>query len=572
MRRTLLALLVAAAPALLGAQREPPPDARALTVPPEVRREVAARWNAASALRSSARLEIDAEHEVRGDVAVQNGPLVIAGHVAGNVLALNADVTLRPSAHIEGTLLVVGGDVDRQGVARVDGGVRIYRQALAYRIAGDTIVVLDAAVAADENWWRRLQQYHEDNWSEALRVVQAGPYNRVEGLPVELGPVVHRRTSWGSMRVDAAAIIRTGSTFKSDKGDVGDKLRAEFRFGQDRGVGAGAQAFSVVDPVESWQLTDLEVALASFLAHRDYRDYYQRHGGSGFLTLYGAPNVSLTGAYGEERWSSRVVSNPITVFNGDATWRPNPAVDEGLFHVATATFKFDTRNDPDDPWSGWYVNADLEHGRGSDLSPAPGSGIVATSNRDVTDYMRGLFDFRRYNRLGPNAQLNMRVVLGGWMSGDPLPLERRMSVDGPGTLPGFGFRDVGPGADVGACDAGATIPGRPADCDRIALAQIEYRGDVHLNFTGDWEDWPRHFHSAHGDVVWVLFANAGRGWKVGVPDGSLTYDRNTLPAVSTFRSDLGGGLDFAGIGIYAAKAISTPREPVNFFVRLRHRF
>jgi hypothetical protein len=45
-----------------------------------------------------------------------------------------------------------------------------------------------------------------------------------------------------------------------------------------------------------------------------------------------------------------------------------------------------------------------------------------------------------------------------------------------------------------------------------------------------------------------------------------------LPPLSSFLSDIGVGLDLAGIGIYAAKSTSSPSEPVNFFVRLRHRF
>jgi hypothetical protein len=567
MRRTFLTLLLATSPGVVAAQREPVRQ----TLPREVRREVVDRWNGTNAVRSTERLEIDAGQEVRGDVAVLRGPLTIAGHVTGNVLAVNSDVLLRPTARIDGQLLVVGGEVEGRNVSHVDGAIRIYRQSLAFAVDGQRIVATDDEAGDDDTWWRRMERRHEGNWSEALRVVQAGPYNRVEGLPVEIGPVINRRTAWGSLRFDAAAIVRTGSSFRSDRGDYGHNLRGEVRVGHERGVGIGVQAFNIVDPVESWQLTDLEVALGSFLARRDYRDYYQRHGSKAFVTLYGTRDLSLTGSFGEERWSSRAVSDPFTVFNDGRPWRPNPVVDEGLFHIANATLVFDTRTDPDDPSSGWYVNADVEHGRGNVSSAAPTSDTRLDLVGRITDYTRGLFDFRRYNRLGPDAQLNMRVVVGGWMGGDALPLERRLSVAGPGALPGFDFRSAHAGFDVGTCNVGFAISGQPAECERVALAQIEYRGDLRIDFTGDWEDWPRHYHSAHGDVVWVMFADAGRGWDAGPSAGSIVPDRGLLPPLSTFRSDVGVGLDFGGIGVYAAKAVSSP-EPVNFFVRLRHRF
>ena len=78
--------------------------------------------------------------------------------------------------------------------------------------------------------------------------------------------------------------------------------------------------------------------------------------------------------------------------------------------------------------------------------------------------------------------------------------------------------------------------------------------------------------------AWVVFADAGRGWLVGDQTEPLTYDKNRLPPLSTFRTDVGLGLelgDFFGsgeFGVYAAKALSSPDEKVNFFVRLRHRF
>jgi hypothetical protein len=576
MRRIILVSLLAIAPVIAASQQPPQqpqqPQAGRQSLPGDVRREVVNRWNGPNAVRAADRFEIEAGREVRGDVAVLHGPLTIAGHVMGNVVAINSDVLLRPTALIDGDLLVVGGEVEGRIAARVDGSTRIYRSSLLYREEGDRIVATSDQGGEDESWLRRLERHRDRSWAEALRVVQAGPYNRVEGLPIQLGPALYRATTWGSVRLDAAAVVRTGTSFNSSNGDVGHDLSGEVRVGHRRAIGIGGQAFSVVQPIEDWQMSDLEVALAAFLVRRDYRDYYARHGGRGFLTLYGARDLSLTASYGEERWSSRVLRNPFTVFNGENPWRPNPSVDEGLFHIASTTLKFDTRTDPDDPWSGWYLNADIEHGRGSISSAGHTSEASDSGRAGMTDYVRGFFDFRRYNRLGPNAQLNMRVVLGGWLNGDRLPLERRVSVDGPGSLPGFDFRNARSTIDVGTCTTGLGGSGRPAECDRVALAQIEYRGDLRLSFTGDWEDWPRHYHSEHGDVAWVLFADAGRGWKTGTADGALTFSRGTLPPLASFRSDLGLGLDLAGIGVYAAKSVSTPAEPVNYFVRLRHRF
>lgn len=571
MRRSILTLLVAMTPAVVCAQvtqQERSP------LPRDVRREVVTRWNTrgATALVSSERLEIDAGHEVRGDVLVRNGPAIIAGHVSGSVLALNASVELLPTARIDGDILVVGGELTGRSAARVDGFTRIYRQSFQVKDEGNRIVDVEADGAADETWWQRLEHRHEGSWREALRVVQAGPYNRVEGLPIELGPVIQQQTSWGSVRLDGAMVLRTGSSFATSRSDVGHTVRTELRFGEDSRFGIGGRIYSDVEPIESWQLSDLETALAAFVSRRDFRDYYARHGGHAWVTLYGARNLSLTALYGAERWSTRDLRNPFTLLDAGGSWRASPRVDEGLFHIARTRLSFDTRTDPEDPWSGWYLNADVERGRGTVTQVAPMSEVRALTVGATTDYTRGFFDFRRYNRLGPAAQLNMRVVLGGWLGGDDLPLQRRVSAEGPGVLPGFDFRSARAGPDVATCNGAIAAAGRPAECDRIAVAQVEYRGDLKLDLLSSWEMWPRHYRTAHGDAVWVLFADAGRGWRVGQPDGSMTYQSNDIPAFSTFRTDLGLGLDISGIGIYVAKALSAPREPANFFLRLRHRF
>jgi hypothetical protein len=560
----------ACAPASLAAQVDS--VAQRYAVSHALAQELASRWNGPAAVRTADRLEIPAGKTVHGNVNVRTGPLFLSGRVMGDVLAIDTDVLLGPGATIDGDLLVVGGDVDGRDRAHVRGEVRIYRQALSYRVAGDSIYPEERQDASDPWAWRRaLQRHWNGNWSKPIRIAESGPYNRVEGLPFEIGPTVNETRRWGSFRVDAAAVLRTGSTFRQN-GDVGHDVRAQVRFGHHGGLALGGEAFNAVTGVESWQLSDLEVGMASFLARRDYRDYYQRHGGavsaSGFLNAH----MSITGSYGVERWSSRALANPFTLFHGAGIWRPNPAMDAGLFHVTSGSLLFDTRTDPDEPRSGWYVRADAEHGRGRTAAFAAASSRGALSTGVLQDYSRGIVDARRYFRLSPASQLNLRVVTGGWLGGDALPLERRVSVSGPGTLPGFNFRTVGAGTDLGTC-ATAFVVGQPAECDRMALGQIEFRGDLHLDFGPSWDaNGPRWHHAGHSDAVWVVFMDAGRGWLVNAPGNPLNVSTRALPPLSTFRTDVGAGLDFGILGVYAAKALSDGAEPMNFFVRLQHRF
>ena len=74
------------------------------------------------------------------------------------------------------------------------------------------------------------------------------------------------------------------------------------------------------------------------------------------------------------------------------------------------------------------------------------------------------------------------------------------------------------------------------------------------------------------DGAWVFFADAGRGWLVNAPASPLNVGRHDLPALSSYRTDIGAGLDFDLLGIYAAKALSVPKEPLNVFLRVRRRF
>jgi hypothetical protein len=551
-------------------------------LPAAVAAEAVRVYNAAATVRARGALTIDAKYEGVGDVAVLNGPLVIAGHVSGRVVAINADVQLEPGARIDGDLLVVGGRVDGRSDASIGGEVRVYHDALFYREDGDRIEVAPdgwASSADDDSGWRRWGRRVERSTSE-IRFASARTYNRVEGLPLEIGPTYRRETDWGRVSVDALGIVRTADRLEWSGENLGHRVRAEVRLGGRPGVAVGGQLYDVVNAVEPWQLGDAEVGLAAFFLHRDYRDYYDTHGGEVHAKLVGGDAVSLTLGLADERWSSRETHDPFTLFRNAQGWRPNPRMDEGRFHLAKASFALDTRNRPLRPWSGWYATVEFEHGVGQEVAGAYPIDLMRSSlpaPRPTVAYNRGFVDVRRYNRLAPNAQLNMRVVLGAQLGGDDLPLQRRFSVGGPGTLPGYDFRSlVGP-TDVAQCNAGgvAGAPfgpafGAPALCQRMALVQLEYRGDLRYNVGFDDSDRAvRYWRDAGG--AWVIFADAGRGWLLGRRDGGLTYGRGELPAPSSFRTDVGLGLDFTNLGLYVAKATSDLKEPANFLVRVRRR-
>ncbi len=431
----------------------------------------------------------------------------------------------------------------------------------------------DTTPAPTDAWWRRwLMPTHPPTYA-ALSLTSAHTYNRVEGLPIYAGPTGRRALPWGSISGEAYGIVRISDKLRWDDDHIGDAVHAQLNVnaGPDRTIGIGGRVYDEIDPVESWQLSDAEVGLATLFLHRDYEDYYGRHGATGYVTVAANASTSLSLSYSDERWSSRANRDPFSIFRNAEGWRFNPNVDDGVFQVVGAHFGFDTRNDDYDPWAGWFISADLEDGAGVVTSfglrtyePTP----IAAPGGSGVHYLRGFLDSRRYNRVGPSEQLNFRFVVAGWLAGDQLPLEQRLSVGGAGTLPGFDFRSLGPGADVMTCSAGpGGLAGPPAECERIVLTQVEFRHDLRVGLADLVRGVPL-------DGAWIVFADAGRGWLVGTPDGSLTYRALTLPPLGTYRVDAGVGIALGAFGFYIAQPVApwAGNNGPRFVIRLQQRF
>lgn len=559
-------MLVALATGVAGAQRSDTlPSARLL--PADVEREAVDAFNADEVLRATGPLSIEADRTVSGDVAVLNGPVIVAGRISGRLVAINANVRLLAGARVEGEILVLGGRLDGRDSAFVGGDVRVYRPPLAYRMDEGKLVALSPS-EEDQRWWvRRWQSRSRTD----LLLATARSYNRVEGLPIQVGPTLRRNFQWGRVTVDALGVFRTSEKLTWNGENVGHSVRAAVEFGGRRGITIGGELHDVVDEAEPWQLSDSEVGLASFFLHRDYRDYYARHGGGGTVTARFTPQLSASVGLHDEIWAARPTRDPFTLFRNSANWRPNPLMDEGRFHITTAGITFDSRNDDLSPWSGWYFSAEFERGSGR-LSRvgATSSGVRDAIAGDVVQYGRGFLDVRRYNRLSPDGQLNFRLLAGGWLSGDDLPLQRRFSLSGPGAIPGYDFRQGVDGTDVLQCGGADAPAGAPAECERMLLAQVEFRSDLRADLLRGLNGWSRDGWGR--DAQWVVFGDLGRGWLVGPREGRRQYPSGALPSLDSFKSDAGAGIDLGLVGLFVAKSVSDWGQPANFLVRIRQRF
>jgi hypothetical protein len=396
-------------------------------------------------------------------------------------------------------------------------------------------------------------------------------YNRVEGLPILFGPVYRDSGDNVTTRIALFGLLRSANNFRWDSENLGHLATAGFRFGRERKLGLDLSSYDVVEGTESWQLSEPEAGLASFFLHRDYNDYFGRHGGSvaGSLALGARSRVQLE--LRDERWASRSVRDVFTVFRNGDPWRDNPQMDDGRVHVGALNVVVDTRNDAWSPLYGWFINATYENGRGRFDSFGPTSSVARSTADNPVQYGRLFVDLRRYNRISPTDNLNFRLVLGGWVHGDELPLERRVSVGGVGTIPGFDFRRRLAGTDNGECGDFPVLPGNPAQCERVALFQATYRSRL-----GERSFETIDFGRYHGRIVLrptlVVFADAGRGWLVGSQRGTLQYPSGSIPSLSTFMTDVGVGFDVGFAAMYVAKAVSLTKEPANVFLRIRRRF
>ena len=297
-------------------------------LPRIVAEEAVRLYNAPTTTRLVGRSRLPGSNAWRGDVAVRNGPALIGGRVEGTLLVINGDALLDPGAEITGDLLVVGGTATVPGDARVRGEMRQYREPLPYRIVGDGIEYAPNLRPRFPTLGVQRTWATTDSRS-SVTIATGGTFNRVEGLPIVFGPLFDWRIgAQARVRLDALGVLRSAGDLSDSRSDLGYMVRAEGRWGEARGLGAGVRAYDVVAPVEDWGLRAQEVGWEAFLFHRDYRDYYLSKGIAGYLFAQQRPFQMALEL--RRDWQTSVAArDPWTIFRSDQGWRPNPGIDDG---------------------------------------------------------------------------------------------------------------------------------------------------------------------------------------------------------------------------------------------------
>jgi hypothetical protein len=537
--------------------------------PPEVVAELIAFYNDSATTRMQGDVTLPAGSKFEGKLALYRGSLRIAGRVRGPIAVANGTLYLLPGSSVDGEILVVGGRLLRSEQVEHIGRERVYWDAAPVIRGNDGLLSLRERRRRLGEIATARTSFQAGRFRATLSLTTGGTYNRIEGLPVLFGPLLEYRPNNTTLaRLDARGILRTAGESTDLRSDFGYIVRAEIKFGKSPEFGIGGRLYSEVAPIEDQPLSAAESGWSAFLLQRDYRDYFERQGISGLAFVQPHPSLRFELSLTRNSEQSVRATDPWSLFRNSDRWRRNPLIDDGHYFITGAQVDFDTRNDRDRPSTGWLIRGRFEHATSDDIAPVALPTVIRPSPPTGGGYAtdRIVVDARRYSRLTPGLRVSARLFADGWIAGDRLPVQRRVSLGGTDILPGFDFRAF-------SCSPrGFTDAADPALCDRIIATQLEVRTRLGLNLgyrtpsregTG-----PGRFIGIE-EADLVFFSDAGKGWLAGSGPGQVPVNR--IPVLGEWALDVGVGLDAGEIGAYLAKSVSDG-EPVKFVVRLQRRF
>ncbi|MGQ0815744.1 MAG: hypothetical protein ACT4O1_15010 [Gemmatimonadota bacterium] len=119
------------------------------------------------------------------NVVVYNGPLTLSGKVAGELIVIDGDVQFESGSEVTGDVTIIAGDAGGLDQATIGGTVTMYAEGFSPLDRRERVYAVNA---------RTRRVYRDDDlrdWGRSSFLIRAGQnYNRVEGLPIQFGPVI----------------------------------------------------------------------------------------------------------------------------------------------------------------------------------------------------------------------------------------------------------------------------------------------------------------------------------------------------------------------------------------------
>jgi len=357
------------------------------------------------------RLRIEVDDFVRGDAISFGGDITVQGEVNHDVVAIFGDVCIEAGG-------VVGGDV-----AAIDGRVSVRGDG---RVRGEILTPRGRGISRHHRF-----SFDSDEWVENVFMGTAH-YNRVDGLHLNAGV---RAADVDSVLPSLYA--EAGYAFVAERGRY--LLGARQRIGDRWAVALGGSFLRRTATDDDWISPADEASLSALLVAEDMRDYYEEEGARGHVTFYpgGAGELGVSYAFMELDWMDH---HPRlwSLFGGGKEFRQNfssvpdqeRAARRGEFEGKLGEFMgwyaLDTRDDPADPWRGWWGRLEYRHA-GGDF-------------KGDLEYKRFIAEARRFQPLGRRVALNARVKYG--VSEGELPLMRAFYLGGLRTVRGIKHKSL----------------------------------------------------------------------------------------------------------------------------------
>ncbi len=250
-------------------------------------------------------------------------------------------------------------------------------------------------------------------------------YNRVEG--VYIGLAQPKRLYWHSKPwLVSTGSIGYGFANHTWRYSLGLYLPLYF---ENQIIEIGGEGHSFTDSKDEWRFDRDENSMTSLIAREDFLDYFERRGFTASASWYykGEESLNLRASLGyvHDTYGSMSRATNWSIFGGDKTFRINPVVNDGNVNSIVVSGGLHTLPSLTDRSRGWDAQFLFEKAGG-------------TAKGDF-EFNQFTVDLRRYQPLSQHLTLNARVRMG--MSDGIVPVQRQFELGGPGTLPGYRYKE-----------------------------------------------------------------------------------------------------------------------------------